>query len=394
MKVKHLEILLYPDAGYSLQGILSVISKYKSIKKYCIILHDQDEYDADEFDKEGNLIAKAGALKKAHFHVYLNFGKVSIELDSAAKWFETNSNAVERVKGTMIDVIRYYTHEKYPDKHQYSYSDITANFDVEAFVAQEDAKCSVDELLERCASGEITQINHHFFIPPLIYIKHCDKFERAFKYNDDKQLRDANGEHAIRTAWLAGDTGTGKSTFVKLFAHYLDLPFYFTAAGNDPFSKYANEKIIALDDIRPGDPFSYSALLKLLDPEFISPVHARYKDVIPMCDYIFITSPYLPHVFAKNDITRKAEDSADQLFRRLDEVIFFTEDEIQHCILDKFSNEYKPHAHATNPAKLYYSKQDKKKPKPVLEIMSEKMLLDMEPKNSQEGFELDDEISF
>lgn len=372
--MKHLEIILYPESGYNSEKILAVIAKYKSIKKYFFILHDKDK------DEEGN-------IKKPHYHVYLNFGRDSIQISSVAEWFGIKENSIQRIKGHMIDVIRYYTHEKEPDKHQYAYSDITANFDVEAYVAQEDSKCSIDELLEQCAAGDITPINYHFFIPTLLYIKHADKFERAFRYFDDKRLRDANGEHSVRIAWLAGDTGTGKSTFVKLIANQLEIPFYFTAAGNDPFSKYANEKIIALDDIRPGDPFTYSALLKLLDPEFISPVHARYKDVIPLCDYIFVTSPYLPHIFAKNDPTRSSEDSVEQLFRRLDEVIYFTKDEMQHFILDEHSKEYRPFRRAPNPSKRYYENKHKKKPKAVLEIISEKMLLDMEPIQ-------DDEVSF
>lgn len=73
-----------------------------------------------------------------------------------------------------------------------------------------------------------------------------------------------------------------------------------------------------MDDLR-SDTFSYEELLKILDPHYNAPVHSRYRDKVLRCDRIFITTVEHPREFVSR-YKLSANDSAEQLYRRLDEV--------------------------------------------------------------------------
>lgn len=230
--------MLYPESNYDSDGILSVIFQYKSTKKYFFILHDQD------LDEDGN-------LKKPHYHVYQNFGKASIKIESVAKWFGIQENYVERVKGRMVDVIRYYTHEKEPEKHQYSYDDITANFDIMAVLEEESEKVDKADLIERCSNGTITRRNFYQFIDAQTYVKYQKTIESAWDYYERCKEIEFGNRRALEVIWIFGKTGTGKTTIATLFAEHAGLLYYLSASGKDAISDYKDEDVLILDDPRP-----------------------------------------------------------------------------------------------------------------------------------------------
>lgn len=392
MKVKHLEIMLYPESGYDVQGILSVISKYKSIKKYCIILHDQDRSDEDEFDEEGNLIAKQGDIKP-HYHVYLNFGNSAIDFSSAATWFGVAPNYVEKVKGHMVDVIRYYTHEKKPEKHQYSYDDIIANFDVEEFVKQESSKVNIDEIIELCANGTITRRNLHEHIDSKTYVKHKARIEAAWEYGRLKRKNELGGHRSMECIWIYGKTGTGKSTLAMLFAEERNLSYCITASGKDPVSDYYDEDVLIIDDIRPDDSYSFSQFLKMFDPNIDSPVASRYHNKDIFAQYILVTNPYPLEEFCRLIPNQNFNEDPKQFYRRFSQQWEVLDDKVVVHIFDEKLGKFVCSQARYNPVPEYVQKQKIPRPEPAENILDD-IGNSFEQEPVLERGDSDDEIPF
>ena len=78
------DVILYVEDGWTPAEIIDRISGRKTIKEHAFILHDQD------LDEEGN-------FKKAHYHVFLNYGSASAKPKDVAAWFGVKENAVEKV---------------------------------------------------------------------------------------------------------------------------------------------------------------------------------------------------------------------------------------------------------------------------------------------------------
>lgn len=71
-----------------------------------------------------------------------------------------------RVKSNKAFVLIYFTHQEEQEKHQYPVDDIVANFDVKEFLRQQKQSATLDDLLRRCANGEITRLNYTQYIDP------------------------------------------------------------------------------------------------------------------------------------------------------------------------------------------------------------------------------------
>ena len=304
-KVKACEVVLYPETDWTEEKILSVIQNYRSIKEYALILHD---HDTDE----------DGEKKKEHFHVFLHFGRTSISLDSVASWFGVGPQLVNSIRSNKYNTLLYFLHRNAPDKYQYPMDALHANFDVEAYFRRQEQKQGLDQLIERCANGEITPLNYAEHIEPQIYARHEPQFLRAWKYAADAKAAAAKGARNISVYWLSGQSGAGKSTLCRLFSEKQGWSIQFSATGSDPFSQYKGEDAFVLDDLRPTT-FAFDELLKVLDPHFSAAVHSRYRDKVFVGSVIFVTTIYTPGDFLRMYALPNSE-SADQLFRRITEL--------------------------------------------------------------------------
>lgn len=302
---KELEAILYPGDGWDPESIIKVLEKRKSVKEYAIILHDKD-------------INENGELKKPHYHTFMNFGNTNWTFEDVAKWFPISVEMVGRIKTNKALTLRYYLNENEPEKHLYSIDDMVANFDVQGYLDKQKQKASLNKLLQQCADGTITQLNYTEYISGPVYAANERKIQSAWKYASDKRSIAAQGTCQRTIFWLWGDTMVGKGELCKMFARNKGQPIYFTSTGKDPFGEYHGEPVAVLDDLRPGEPFSFAELLKITDPNNLCSVHSRYHNKELVSTLIFITSPLSPVEFVRQYYL--VDEDGSQLYRRLSEV--------------------------------------------------------------------------
>jgi len=314
-KRKHLEFILYTEDGWMENKILDEIHKRSSVKKFALMLHNED------------VSSDTGQPVKLHYHVYLNFGDSSWTIAEVAKWFDVDTHLGSHIESNQYSTLLYYTHQKYPEKHQYPVENFVANFDVADFlVKQENAHESKkkEELIKKCAAGEITQLNFTQHIDPVTYVKHLKDLKGAWEYWECSQ-RDK--EHPHNIIFVYGGSGLGKTFSCKLYAKALGYSSYLVTAGKNPFDKYRGEEAIILDDIRPNMPFNFKDLLLLLDGNNSNYMPARYDDKFTVAPLYFITTILSPEEFWADAVTANKEP-AHQFYRRMNEIWRVTQDQI------------------------------------------------------------------
>lgn len=101
------------------KDISSLISKVEQTPYYAWIIHDKD------------INPETGEIIEPHVHVYLEF-KNPRSYASVADQLDVAENMVCKV----IDkngILQYLIHKNQPEKYQYNFTDIHANFDLEPF---------------------------------------------------------------------------------------------------------------------------------------------------------------------------------------------------------------------------------------------------------------------
>ena len=91
-------IVLTSPFGLMPLGFNTFFMEYKTIKQWAYILHDKDD-------------------TRPHYHIYINFGKSSVDTKLVASWFKlgyvndkgeecTGENFINKVKGRKVDMLQ------------------------------------------------------------------------------------------------------------------------------------------------------------------------------------------------------------------------------------------------------------------------------------------------
>ena len=372
------DVILYQEDGWNPDKIIDIVNQKKSVKEYAIILHDKD---LDEENKP----------KKPHYHVFLNYGNGNVKPKDVAAWFNIKENAVERIHTNKFRTLRYYLHLDEENKHKYSIDELISNFDVQKYFLSEENKMSKSELIKLCAEGVINRQNFHEHIDPETFIKYEPAIISAWDYYSMKKESESKNRRSCEVIWIFGETEVGKTTLATMIAEKHNLSYYITAGGKDPFSNYKGEEVLILDDPRPESPFTFSELLKILDPNFLTPVHSRYRNKIIYAIYIFVTNPYSPDKFYELMPFKNPDDKPAQLYRRISEIWKLTKEKIVSIKYDPETGRFVENGSTPNPVANMLDKVQAVKPKPAVDLLDD--MLDGKYK-SFFGEVIDDDIPF
>ena len=300
MKLKQYEVV--SRAEFFTEPIGEILRRYRTIKKYAYILHDKD------------------ADVAPHYHIYLNFGKSGVDSKIVAQWFGLQESQVNRIQGRATDMLQYLTHsnDSQKNKHQYSPSEVVANFDFEAEIEK---------------SKIIGDFNKYSYAQQLEYIDTLPVAEKTTAFNKLKKLWELrcevlmlNPERDIEVIFIHGKTGTGKTFNAKKLASRNGLDFYVSSSSNDPLQDYRGQKCIILDDAR-DTTFEFEDYLKLTDNNTASSVKSKYYNKVLMCSLIIITSSVPLSFWFRNMMYGKSED-LKQFYRRISAYFEITPTEI------------------------------------------------------------------
>ena len=302
MRKKHCEVVT--NAEYLKVDIQEVIRSKKSIKQWAYILHDKDD-------------------TAPHYHIYLNFGKTSVEFSDVANWFGIPENFVSQVQGRKVDMLQYLTHSNagQEHKHQYSPSEVIANFDFESEIA-------VSKIL-----GNFDQFS---YAQQLEYINSLSIEEKTKAYSKLEKLWKLhcqclalNPDRTIDVMFIHGRGGTGKTYYAKKLLEKMGYDYCISSSSNDPFQDYMGQRAIILDDLR-DSAFSFEDLLKILDNNTASSVKSRFANKVFNGKVIVITST-VPLSFWYRDLqfSRTAHETLLQLYRRISSYVVVTENFVE-----------------------------------------------------------------
>ena len=322
----------------SLDTIKKVIQEHSCIYHWCYILHDKD-------------INKKGELKKPHYHVYLHFPESPQQFKYVAKWFGLDEQFVSKIKGQWKDAICYATHRNASEKFQYSFDEVTANFDfikvTEKAIEDKKNKLKFSEIIEKIDSGEIREYNITSFISISDYVQFERKIKRAFEYKL-KQL-ESEVNRKMQVLYLYGGSGCGKSTYAKMLADTHGYVPFISSGSNDPFDGYKGQECVILDDLR-GSVFPLSDLLKILDNNTNSSVKARYKNISLQCNLLIITTTKTPDEFYKQ-VFESRDEEYKQFLRRCTQIGSVEKDFITFTRFNQFNYRHEFLTKIPNPVK-------------------------------------------
>ena len=171
-------------------------------------------------------------------------------------------------------------------------------------------------------------------ISPDLYVKYKKSIDNAFIYRN--MLLTSNNRN-IEIIFITGKTGTGKTTYAKDYANnlinlYDYNGFCISSSSNDPLQDYKDEDILILDDLR-DDAFTFTDLLKILDPYTGSSIKSRYNNKLFIGNLIIITSSSPLTDWYRYNTT----EDKKQLYRRIKYYVNVDFDNITYY---RFNNDY------------------------------------------------------
>ena len=288
MRKKHCEVV--SNQEYIKVDIQEVLRSKKSIKQWAYILHDKDD-------------------TKPHYHIYLNFGKTSVEFADVANWFGVPENFVSEVKGRKTDMLLYLTHgnDSQTNKHQYDPKEVIANFDFEGEIAVSKVlgnfeKFSYAQQLQYVNSMSVSEKPKAYATLERLWKLHC-------------QCLVLHPDRNIEVMFIHGKGGTGKTYYAKKLCEKLGYDYCISSSSNDPFQDYLGQSAMILDDLR-DKAFEFEDLLKILDNNTSSSVKSRFSNKVFNGKLIIITST-VPLEFWYYSYRYNMQDTLYQLYRRV-----------------------------------------------------------------------------
>lgn len=118
---------IYRALGYPESQDPNVIQKLKDmgLSSFAVsCLHDKDRFDSDQWDENGNLVHRAGDLKKAHYHYVFKFSggttwKTVYERICKPLGLVLSPLPQECLAFSDATALRYFLHLDNPEKFQY-----------------------------------------------------------------------------------------------------------------------------------------------------------------------------------------------------------------------------------------------------------------------------------
>lgn len=240
------------------EKIKSVVSSYKTIKRYAYIKHNKD-------------LGENLAIKKPHFHIVLQFDQL-MPHTTIAKWLGIKPNFVEVPKGAkaFIQCVQYLTHESDAQqklkKHLYSDDEVFANFNFREELDLYKSKNLLSggknkklELREQVLKHglPLSSVELNDYVADMSALQLCRK-EYLRNYAELPKFR--------VNYFIRGGSGVGKSFSSRALAKSLVDPyntmsdnqvFFVTGQGNAMFQGYDGQPVIIYDDVRSWDLINY-----------------------------------------------------------------------------------------------------------------------------------------
>lgn len=264
MYLKHCEV--ESRVEFFKGDIQEIIKSHKTIKKWAYILHDKDD-------------------TAPHYHIYLNFGRSSVNTKDIAEWFDLQESQVNRVQGRATDMLLYLTHgnNSQQNKYQYSPSEVVANFDFQTQI--KNAQILGD--FEKYSYAQ--QLKYVHTLPVSERVSACRQLDVLWK-NHCKWLS-MQMDRSITVMFITGKGGTGKTTYAKkIMKERFGDDFCVSSASNDPWQDYLGQKGMILDDCRDRTFENFSDFLKVIDNHTSSSVASRFSNKVFNGELIIITS--------------------------------------------------------------------------------------------------------
>lgn len=349
LKLKMCEICQQTAYIKDIKVFIESLKSFSFIEKYAYIIHDYDE-DEDE------------RLKAEHIHIMVRF-KYAYNVYTLAKKLNLAPQYIRKIQSRRYeDALLYLTHANTPEKHQYTASAVTANFDYASvcvkYQQRKESRVSSNEKEEVTAfcddiiEGKIKRYNYFDLIPSDLCVRYRQRFENAFKVRDDKMK---SVPRTLEVMYFTGDSGTGKTTLAKKIATEQGYSFYISSASNDLLDGFAGQECLILDDLRPSC-LSLSDLLKLLDNNTASTAKSRYYNKVLECKLIIVTTVISIEDFFST-VFKEKEEPLVQLKRRCSTMFVFSQREIKVYLYDSSLRDYQLLKTLCNPiAELYPAK--------------------------------------
>lgn len=116
-RFRHFGIIFY---GSALE-LDTILLRYQArISHYAYILHDKDTFVEEVKDKDGNVVHEKGELKKAHYHVLVDFYNACSANACKRLFVTTTDNPKVEIINDMVASYRYLTHKDNPEAYQYT----------------------------------------------------------------------------------------------------------------------------------------------------------------------------------------------------------------------------------------------------------------------------------
>lgn len=351
MAYKNFEIV-QNEAVLSEKTIINALNKedengFNHLINYAYILHDKD-------------FKKDGTKREPHWHILIKMDN-AYTFKYIAKRFGIEEQYVNKINTRFSNALNYLTHNteqaKKDKKYQYDDEEVKSNYkwqnERQKAIDVDNNKNRKFEIVELIANGTIREFNYYNYVSDKEYIKYKKDMDLAFKYRKDKIKGE---ERNMECIFLTGTSGSGKTTYAKMYAKQLGYSYYVSSGSNDVLDGYEGQDCIILDDLRPSC-LGLSDLLKLLDNHTASTVKSRYSNKVLECKLIIITTILDLDNFFKNVFSEDKEPIL-QLKRRCTTKIRMTKEKLYISLFDVGFGDYGDEVCYKNPVQDKYNIDD------------------------------------